>query len=105
MLNDGLIGLRVVEKLPNRELRCSIENEGVIKTKKVVNLPNVKVSLPAVTDKDVSDIEIGIKSDVELIAPSFVRRASDVVVIRQVLEKNNATHIKMFPKVENQEGV
>jgi pyruvate kinase len=101
MLDDGLIGLRVVKKLPNRELPCSIGNEGVIKTKKCVNLPNVKVNLPALTDKDVADIEFGIKSDGDLIAPSFVRRASDVVAIRQLLEKNNATHIKIFPKIEN----
>jgi len=105
MLDDGLIGLRVTEKLPNRELRCSIENEGVIKTKKGVNLPNVKVNLPALTEKDIADIEFGIKSDIDLIAASFVRRASDVVAIRQLLEKNNASHIKIFPKIENQEGV
>jgi len=68
-------------------------------------LPNVKVNLPALTEKDIADIEFGIKSDIDLIAASFVRRASDVVAIRQLLEKNNASHIKIFPKIENQEGV
>ena len=105
MLDDGLIGLRVVEKLPNRDLRCVIENEGIIKTKKGVNLPNVKVNLPALTDKDISDIEFGISQDIDVIAASFVRRASDVVEIRQLLEKHDAAHIKIYPKIENQEGV
>ena len=63
------------------------------------------MKLPGITEKDANDIVFGIEQNVDFIAASFVRRASDVLEIRELLEKNNATHIHIIPKIENQEGV
>ncbi|MFD1348443.1 pyruvate kinase [Oceanobacillus caeni] len=106
LLDDGLIELEVtaIDKHTN-EIRTTALNSGTIKNKKGVNVPNVSVKLPGLTEKDKKDIEFGIEQDVDFIAASFVRRASDVLEIKEVLENNNATHIKIIPKIENQEGI
>jgi pyruvate kinase len=80
-------------------------NEGVLKNKKGVNVPGVRVNLPGITDKDRQDILFGIEQGIDFIAASFVRRASDVLEIREVLEANDALHIQIIAKIENQEGV
>lgn len=106
LLDDGLIGLEVIkiDRLAN-EIHTKILNSGTLKNKKGVNIPGVSVNLPGITDKDAQDILFGIEQDVDFIAASFVRRASDVLEIRQLLESNNASHINIIPKIENQEGV
>lgn len=104
LLDDGLIELEVI-KIENNELRTKILNSGTIKNKKGVNVPNVSVNLPGITEKDANDIVFGIEQGVDFIAASFVRRASDVLEIRELLEKHNAEHIHIIPKIENQEGV
>jgi pyruvate kinase len=106
LLDDGLIGLEVtnVDKSAN-EIHTKILNSGTLKNKKGVNVPGVSVNLPGITEKDTKDILFGIEQGVDFIAASFVRRAKDVLEIRQLLEENNATHIHIIPKIENQEGV
>ncbi|WP_112181599.1 MULTISPECIES: pyruvate kinase [Paraliobacillus] len=106
LLDDGLIELEVIDILNDqKELKTIALNSGVLKNKKGVNVPNVSVNLPGITDKDAADIKFGIEQDVDFIAASFVRRASDVLEIKQLLETNNASHIHIIPKIENQEGV
>ncbi|WP_246941146.1 pyruvate kinase [Bacillus pinisoli] len=104
LLDDGLIELKVIG-IGNKEIHTEIQNSGTIKNKKGVNVPNVKVNLPGMTDKDANDIRFGIEQGVDFIAASFVRRASDVLEIRELLEENQASHIHIVPKIENQEGV
>ena len=104
LIDDGLVGLRV-DEINADEIHCTVENSGIVKNHKGVNVPGVKINLPALTDKDVSDIEFGISQDIDFIAASFVRKVSDVMAIREVLEKNNATHIQIISKIENQEGL
>jgi pyruvate kinase len=104
LLDDGLIELQVIGK-GNNEIETEILNSGTIKNKKGVNVPNVKVNLPGMTEKDANDIRFGIEEGVDFIAASFVRRASDVLEIRELLEENKAPHIHIVPKIENQEGV
>jgi len=104
LLDDGLIGLKVVE-IRGTEIKCEILNSGPIKSKKGVNVPGVAISLPGITEKDASDIRFGIEQGVDFIAASFVRRASDVLEIRDLLEKHNATHIQIIAKIENRQGV
>lgn len=65
----------------------------------------MKISLPGITEKDANDIRFGIEQGVDFIAASFVRKASDVMEIRNLLEENNAGHIQIISKIENQEGV
>ncbi|PPA71621.1 pyruvate kinase [Jeotgalibacillus proteolyticus] len=105
LLDDGLIGLEVLSvDRDAREIRTKILNSGTLKNKKGVNVPGVSVQLPGITDKDAQDILFGIEQKVDFIAASFVRRASDVLEIRELLEKNGAD-INIIPKIENQEGV
>lgn len=106
LLDDGLICLEVSEIDRARgEITTKVLNSGILKNKKGVNVPGVRVNLPGITEKDTKDILFGIKQDIDFIAASFVRRAKDVLEIRELLELNNALHIRIIPKIENQEGV
>ena len=104
LIDDGLIGLTVVD-VQGTEIKCKIVNGGTIKSRKGVNVPGVKISLPGITEKDANDIIFGIEQGVDFIAASFVRKASDVMEIRNLLDKHNAKHIQIISKIENQEGV
>lgn len=106
LLDDGLIEL-LVESIDHekREIKTVALNNGIIKNKKGVNVPNVKVSLPGITDKDAQDIAFGIKKNIDFIAASFIRRQSDVLEIKEILEEHDATDIQIISKIENQEGV
>ncbi|GGF92269.1 pyruvate kinase [Paenibacillus aceti] len=104
LIDDGLIGL-AVEEIQGTEIKCRIVNGGTIKSKKGVNVPGVNISLPGITEKDANDIKFGIEQGIDFIAASFVRKASDVLEIRKLLESNNATHIQIISKIENQQGV
>ncbi|WP_347862593.1 pyruvate kinase [Salimicrobium sp. PL1-032A] len=106
LLDDGLIELLVEEiDKDNNELKTTVLNNGPIKSKKGVNVPNVSVNLPGMTEKDASDIKFGIEHGIDFIAASFVRRASDVLEIKELLEQHDASDIHIIPKIENQEGV
>ncbi|RSL34290.1 pyruvate kinase [Salibacterium salarium] len=104
LLDDGLIELEVLE-VSGKNLRTKVLNNGELKNKKGVNLPNVKVNLPGITDKDAADIKFGIEQEVDFIAASFVRRPSDVLEIREILENHGAENTEIIPKIENQEGI
>ncbi|GIP20934.1 MULTISPECIES: pyruvate kinase [Paenibacillus] len=104
LIDDGLIGLTVVD-IQGTEIKCRIVNGGTIKSKKGVNVPGVHISLPGITEKDANDIIFGIEQGIDFIAASFVRKASDVLEIRELLEKHNATYIQIISKIENQQGV
>ncbi len=104
LIDDGLVGLTVKE-INNDDIVCEVQNSGIVKNHKGVNVPGVKVNLPAITEKDRSDIEFGIEQGIDFIAASFVRKVSDVLAIREILEANNVDHIKIISKIENQEGV
>ncbi|RAL27113.1 pyruvate kinase [Thermoflavimicrobium daqui] len=103
LIDDGLIGLTVL-KVEGTDIYCKIENGGILKSKKGVNLPGVKVNLPSITKKDAEDILFGIQQGVDFIAASFVRKAEDVLEIRKILEEQQAD-IHIISKIENQEGV
>ncbi|MEC5421954.1 pyruvate kinase [Virgibacillus sp. C22-A2] len=106
LLDDGLIELEVVAvDKENMELETVALNSGIIKNKKGVNVPNVSVNLPGITEKDAADIKFGVEQGVDFIAASFVRRASDILEIKELLETNGAANIQLIPKIENQEGV
>lgn len=104
LIDDGLIGL-TVEDIQGTEIKCRIVNSGPIKSKKGVNVPGVAISMPGLTEKDIGDIKFGIEMGIDFIAASFVRRASDVLEIRELLERHNARHIQIISKIENQQGV
>lgn len=104
LLDDGLIQLTVTE-INGGDVVCRVENTGELGNKKGVNLPGVSVKLPALSEKDKSDIVWGASQDVDFVAASFIRKASDVQEIRALLAENGGESIKIISKIENQEGV
>lgn len=105
LIDDGLVEFEVVEIIDNTDIKCVALNNGELKNHKGVNVPNVKISLPAITQKDIDDIIFGIENEVDFVAPSFIRKADDVHEIRKILEQNNGESIEIISKIENQEGV
>ena len=104
LIDDGLIELNV-DRIDGTEIYCSIDNGGVLGSKKSVNIPNVEINLPGLTPKDESDLIFGIKQKVDFVAASFVRKPQDVIAIRKVLENNGGGNIQIISKIENREGV
>ena len=106
LVADGSLVLTVLScDVDAGEVTTRIENTASIGERKNMNLPGVIVDLPTLTDKDISDIlEWGIPNKIDFIAPSFVRKASDVTKIREILGPDNQ-HIKIICKIENQEGL
>jgi len=105
LIDDGLIELEVIDIINKTDIKCKVLNGGEVKNKKGVNVPGVKINLPAITQKDKEDIEFGIRNGIDFIAASFIRKASDVLAIREILEQNGAEDIEIISKIENQEGV
>lgn len=106
LLDDGLVELQVTDvDLEKEVIHTKILNTGVIKNKKGVNVPGVKTKLPGITEKDRNDIIFGLKNDIDFIAASFVRKAADVLEIKEILEEYDMTHVQVIPKIENQEGI
>lgn len=104
LLDDGLIEL-IVEEIKGTDVLCSVENGGALSDNKGVNIPDVTVNLPALTEKDISDIKFGIKMGFDCIFASFIRSASDIIDIKRVLEENGGSDIQVFAKIESRDGV
>lgn len=104
LLDDGLIELEVKEVYKD-SVCCKILNGGILGSHKGINIPDVKSNIPALTDKDKSDIKFGIKNGIHFVAASFIRTAADVIEIRKLLKNEWAKDIKIIAKIENQEAV
>ncbi len=104
LVDNGVIQMKVLSK-ETKHLRCEVLTPGVLGSRKHINLPGVKVNLPALTEKDLKDIAVGIEVGVDFIALSFVREGRDVGMLREVLKSSNAGHIKVIAKIEDQLAV
>lgn len=104
LINDGLVELEVTE-IKNKDIVCTVKNGGTIGNTKGINVPDAEINLPSLTSQDVADIIFGIENEFDFIAASFVRKATDVVEIRKVLEKHHGSDIKVIAKIENREGI
>lgn len=104
LIDDGLIGLEVIKK-DGRNIICNIINGGELGERKGVNVPNVPVRLPAITEKDKEDIRFGVEQDVDFIAASFVRNAECILEIKAYLKSLKAPFIPIIAKIENAEGI
>ncbi|MEB5952280.1 pyruvate kinase [Enterococcus innesii] len=106
LFDDGLIDMEIKEKdEATRELVVVVKNAGMLGSRKGVNAPGVSISLPGITEKDAEDIRFGLDNDIDFIAASFVRKAQDVLEIREILEEKDMTHVQIFSKIESQEGI
>ena len=103
LIDDGEIEFKVIEKHDDF-LLCIAENEGELGSRKSVNVPGVRINLPALTEKDRKNILYAIEHNIDFIAHSFVRNKQDVLDIQEILDAHNSS-IKIIAKIENQEGV
>jgi pyruvate kinase len=94
-----------VDEVFKDRISCTVINGGPVKDHKSINLPGVQVKLPAMSERDKDDIEFGIGADVDFVAASFIRKASDVKEIRRYLDALGGKKIKIISKIENKEGV
>ncbi len=103
LVDNGNIRLRVLQKKRN-QLECEVLTEGTLGSRRHINLPGVRVNLPALTDKDIKDVELGIEIGVDFIAMSFVREPEDVLRLKAILDYRHASQ-KVIAKLEDQEGI
>ena len=104
LVDDGLIEL-LVQQVCGHEIHCTVENGGALSSNKSINIPDVHILLPSLTDKDREDIRFAVENDFDFIAASFVRKAGDVEDIRAELHKHGGDDIRIIAKIENREGV
>jgi pyruvate kinase len=103
VVDNGNIKLKVLKKKHN-QLECEVLTEGVLGSRRHINLPGVRVNLPTLTDKDIADIELGIELEVDYFAMSFVRQAEDIMRLRAILDYRKSPQ-KIVAKLEDQQGV
>ena len=104
LIDDGLIELRV-EQTQEQDILCRVLNDGAVSNHKGINVPDVHLSIPYLSDKDKDDIKFGIEQGVDYIAASFVRTPDDVQQLRMLLDENGGENINIIAKIENQQGV
>ena len=104
LIDDGLIELRV-EEVRGQDIVCAVACGGPLSSNKSINIPDVHIQLPSLTEKDKEDLRFAVEQDFDFVAASFVRKASDVEDIRACLKEYGGEHIRIISKIENSEGV
>lgn len=104
LFDDGYISTHVTE-IAEDGVELEVDNEGCISTGKGVNIPNVSLGLPAMTERDIADIRFGCEQDIDIIAASFIRTADHVLAIKRLLQELGRSDILVVAKIENSEGV
>ena len=104
LINDGIIELKVKDII-GKDILCEVTNGGKISNRKSINVPDLHLHLPSMTENDISDLKYCIKEDFDFVAASFIRKPQDVLEIRKVLKDNGGENIKIISKIENREGI
>lgn len=104
LVDDGLLRFKVT-KIEGNKVHTILLNNGALGEKKGVNLPNIKINLPALAESDIADLKFGCKMGVDFVAASFIRKPEDVNEVRKILNANGGENIKIISKIENQEGL
>lgn len=104
LIDDGLIKMEA-EEVTDTDIVCRVLNGGTVSNHKGINVPNVNISMPYISEKDRLDIIFGIDNGLDYIAASFVRSADDVLQIRKIFEEKGCNNIKIISKIENRQGV
>ena len=106
LVDDGYVELTVNElDQANQEIVCTVKNSAFVKDRRGINVPGAKLNMPFISEKDRADMIFGCEMQVDYIAASFVRRAEDVLAIREIFAEQGNTHTQIIAKIENQEGV
>lgn len=103
LVDDGTIAFLVIDKDKNR-LICRVMNSGIIRSRKNVNVPNVNISLPALTTRDIEYVEWAMEQNLDFIAHSFVRTSNDLIDINSMIMEKGS-EIEVISKIENQQGI
>ncbi len=104
LFDDGYVAAHVIEKNAQGVI-VEIENGGILSSNKGINIPNVDLDLPAMTERDIDDIRFGCKQGVEMVAASFVRSADHLVLIKKLLAEEKSSSVKVIAKIENHQGI
>ena len=104
LIDDGLVDM-MITKIEGKDIICQVKNSGYVSNHKGVNVPDIHLSLPYMSQKDKEDILFGIEHGVDFIAASFTRSAQDVFQVRELLAANGGQDINIIAKIENSEGV
>lgn len=106
LVDDGYVELTVTElDTANQEIVCTVKNSAFVKDRRGINVPGAKLNMEFISEKDRADMIFGCEMQVDYIAASFVRRAEDVLAIREIFAEQGNTHTQIIAKIENQEGV
>ncbi len=105
LLDDGLITLEVIKVIDKKNIRCVVLNNGSIKGRRGVNIPNFMIDLPNPTETDRKDVVFAVENDFDFIAVSFVQNAATILEYKKILNKNGGSDIKVIAKIENHEGL
>ena len=103
LFDDGELSMKIIDKTEDA-LVAEVQNDGKLGSRKSVNVPGVHINLPALTEKDITNIKLAIEEDIDFIAHSFVRNKSDVKAVQDILDEYKSD-IQIISKIENQEGV
>ena len=104
LIDDGLISMQVQE-IKGTDIVCQVQNDGFISAHKGINVPDIHLNMPYMSERDKSDILFGIEQKVDIVAASFVRTKEDVQELRRFLDENGGKGIFIISKIENMEGV
>ncbi len=104
LVDDGLVEL-IVDRIASGDIYTTVQNGGVISSKKSVNVPGARVNVPALSEKDRKDVAFAVENDFDFIAVSFCRSASDILAVRRELDRLGDQSIMLIAKIENQQGV
>lgn len=105
LLDDGKLHFKVVETNGINEVKAKVVQGGPLRSKKGVNLPNTKISLPAMTEKDIQDAIFAMEQEVDWIALSFVRDADDLKILNELIKEHSKFKIPVIAKIEKPEAV
>ena len=104
LLDDGKIQMRVIETNNNDTVLCEVVYGGILTSRKGVNLPNTKVSIPSLTEEDLTNLEFALKNDIEWIGLSFVRSADDIIELKRIISASEKT-ARVIAKIEKPEAI
>ena len=105
LVDDGKIQMMVKDVTEHKEIICEVLNDGVLANHKSLNVPNVDIKMPYLSDVDISDIEFGLENDIDIIAASFARNAYDILALRRLLGQHKKDDVMIIAKIENMQGI